>query len=64
MTVDTTLNQISRYIKEEIVTEVYLKTLTKVPFLENFSNPFLAALSLKMKEETYGKKFKIQSSKK
>lgn len=53
-TVESTLNCLSRYLKEEIIKEVYLKSLANIPILKNnFSSAFLEKLSLRMTESHY-----------
>lgn len=52
---DENLNCLSRFLREEIIREVYLKSLESIPILNNnFSKAFLEKLSLKSSENCYG----------
>lgn len=46
---------ISKYLKEEIVREVNIKILSKIPlFTKHFSTSFLQKMAFKLTEQAYG----------
>ncbi|KAL4499228.1 hypothetical protein ABPG72_006814 [Tetrahymena utriculariae] len=49
-----TLNILSKFLREEIIEEIFKRSIKNIPFLQQFSQHFLNALSLKMKEVSYG----------
>ncbi|EAR97897.2 cation channel family protein (macronuclear) [Tetrahymena thermophila SB210] len=49
-----TLNILSKFLREEITEEIFKRSIKNIPFLQQFSQQFLNALSLKMKEVSYG----------
>ncbi|KAL4454670.1 hypothetical protein ABPG74_021875 [Tetrahymena malaccensis] len=49
-----TLNILSKFLREEIIEEIFKRSIKNIPFLQQFSQQFLNALSLKMKEVSYG----------
>ncbi|EWS73856.1 cation channel family protein (macronuclear) [Tetrahymena thermophila SB210] len=49
-----TLNVLSKFLKEEIIEEIFYRSIKNIPFLQQFSHQFLNALALKMKEVNYG----------
>ncbi|EAS00888.2 cyclic nucleotide-binding domain protein (macronuclear) [Tetrahymena thermophila SB210] len=49
------LNQLSKYLREGIFKEIYVKSLMSIPYLkQNFSTAFIQKLSLSMKETSFG----------
>ncbi|KAL4487721.1 hypothetical protein ABPG73_004981 [Tetrahymena malaccensis] len=49
-----TLNVLSKFLKEEIIEEIFKRSIKNIPFLQQFSHQFLNALAHKMKEVNYG----------
>ncbi|KAL4499229.1 hypothetical protein ABPG72_006815 [Tetrahymena utriculariae] len=49
-----TLNVLSKFLKEEIIEEIFQRSIKNIPFLRQFNQQFLNALALKMKEVNYG----------
>ncbi|KAL4449984.1 hypothetical protein ABPG74_015103 [Tetrahymena malaccensis] len=49
------INQLSKYLREGIFKEIYVKSLMSIPYLkQNFSAAFIQKLALSMKETSFG----------
>ncbi|KAL4499037.1 hypothetical protein ABPG72_016939 [Tetrahymena utriculariae] len=49
------MNQLSKYLREGIFKEIYVKSLMSIPYLkQNFSAAFIQKLALSMKETSFG----------